>query len=312
MVHLSRMIWTMLKKTIAEFAQDDCLQMAAALAYYTVFSLPPLLVLVIMIAGVQFGEDAVQGRVQEEVTRLVGPQAAEQVQTMISNASESLAGGGNFWATLLGVAALVFGATGAFAQLQKALNRAWNVQPDPERSGVKNFLLKRALSFGMILGTGFLLLVSLTLSALLTAIGTGLQEWLPGLPINLSRALDFALSFAVITVLFAAIFRILPDARISWRDVWIGAATTAVLFVVGKMAIGFYLGQSDPGSVFGAAGSLALVLLWIYFSALLLLLGAEFTQVWARRHGEAIVPSRGAVRVVRETHRIDSKKATPP
>lgn len=290
--------WTILKKTYGEFQQDDCLQMAAALAYYTIFSLPPLLVIIITIAGLQLGEEAVQGKVEQEIEQMIGAEAAEQVQTMISSASQSLSEEGTFWTGILGIGALLFGATGAFAQLQKALNRAWSVQPD--RSGILNFLLKRALSFGMIVTTGFLLLVSLTLSTLLTALGSELQSWIPGFPLSLTKVLDAALSLTVITALFAAIFRILPDARIGWRDVFTGAAATALLFVAGKTLIGFYLGQSDPGSMFGAAGSLALVLLWIYLSAVLLLLGAEFTQVWARRHGKAIRPASGAVSVVRE------------
>lgn len=305
MARLPTSAWILLKTTINEFQQDDCMHMAAALAYYTVFSLPPLLVLVITIASIQFGEEMVQGRITQEMSQVVGEQGAEQVQTMISNASRSLAERGSTLPTLLGAAALIFGATGAFAQLQKALNQAWGVRPDPDRSGIITFLLKRALSFGMIVGTGFLLLVSLTLSTVITAIGSELQEWLPGMPLNLSRMLDFAMSLAVITVLFAAIFRILPDARIFWREVWTGAMATAGLFVAGKMLIGLYLGQSDPGSVFGAAGSLALVMLWIYLSAVILLLGAEFTQVWARRYGKAILPSKGAVRVVRETRQLD-------
>jgi membrane protein len=290
--------WTILKRTYGEFQQDDCLQMAAALAYYTIFSLPPLLVIIISIAGLQLGEEAVQGRVEQEIEQIIGAEAAEQVQTMISNASQSLSEEGSIWTGILGIGALLFGATGAFAQLQKALNRAWSVQPG--RSGILNFLLKRALSFGMIVTTGFLLLVSLALSTLLTAIGSELQTWIPGFPLSLTKVLDVALSLTVITALFAAIFRILPDARINWRDVFTGAAVTALLFVAGKTLIGFYLGQSDPGSMFGAAGSLALVLLWIYLSAVLLLLGAEFTQVWARRHGKSIRPSSGAVSVVRE------------
>lgn len=296
--------WRVLTRTIDEFSRDDCMQMAAALAYYTVFSLPPLLVLLIAFAGTQFEEQAVQGRIEQEITQVVGPEAASQVQTMISNAGRSMRGEGGFWASVLGISALLFGATSAFAQLQKALNRAWNVAPDPNRSGITNFLLKRALSFGMILVTGFLLLVSLALSAVLSALGSGLQEWVPWLPLNVSKVLDVGLSLTVITVLFAAIFRILPDARIAWRDVWIGAAATAALFVAGKTLIGVYIGHSDPGSMFGAAGSLVLVLLWIYFSSVILLFGAEFAQVWARRHGEAIRPSEGAVRIRRKPDEV--------
>ncbi|MEX0599929.1 MAG: YihY/virulence factor BrkB family protein [Rhodothermales bacterium] len=299
----SRTAWSILKETVDEFMADDCLQMAAAVAFYTVFSLPPLLVLIVTFAGVQLGEEAVQGRLAAEITQVVGSDAAGQIQMMVSNASHSLAGGGSFWAMLIGVVALVAGATGAFHQLQRALNRAWGVQPAPDRSSIATFFVKRALSFGMILGTGFLLVVSLALSTTLTAIGSNLQELVPGLPLSLSKVMDFAVSVALITTLFAAMYRILPDARISWRDVWTGAGVTGALFVVGKMATGIYLGQSNPGSVFGAAGSFALVLLWIYYSAVLVLLGAEFTQVWARRHGEALRPSKGAVRVSREIQR---------
>lgn len=298
------MIWQVIVKTINEFRQDDCMQMAGALAFFTVFSLPPLLVLVITVAGLQFGEEAVQGRIESEISAVIGVEAAEQVQTMISNAGQSLAGDGGLMATMIGGVALLFGATTAFAQLQNALNRAWNVAPNPDRSGILNYLIKRVLSFGMILVTGFLLLVSLLMSAMLSAIGSGLINLAPWLPLQMSRIIDFSLSLLMITLLFAAIFRVLPDARIAWRDVWTGAFVTALLFVAGKMLIGVYIGHSDPGSTYGAAGSLVLVLLWIYLSSILLLLGAEFAQVWARRHGEEIRPSKGAVKVKRKTFKL--------
>src|SRR5690606_32263226 len=291
-VHKS--IWEIIKQTWKEFSEDDCPQMAGALAYYTVFSLPPLLVLVIIIAGLAFGRQAVEGHVEREIAGLIGPSAAEQIQTMISNASQRLEAGGGLIPTIIGVGALIFGATGAVAQLQKALNRAWEVQPAPSRSGIITFLFKRLLSFGMIIGTGFLLLVSLLLSAIVSAFGNRLQEYLPDAFVDLPTILDFVLSFAVITVLFAAIFKILPDAKIRWRDVWVGAGVTAALFVVGKVLIGLYIGRSNPGSMFGAAGSLVLVLLWIYYSSLIMLIGAEFTQVWAKRFGERIMPSKNA------------------
>lgn len=277
--------------------------MAAALAYYTVFSLPPILVLVILVASTFFGESAVEGRVAEEIDALVGPQAANQIQTMISNARAQLDQGGSRLTAIVGTGALIFGATGAFAQLQRALNRAWGVQYAPERGGIWAFLLKRVISFGMIIGVGFLLLVSLVLSAVVSWLGNQLEEILPIIPLDVQAALDFMLSVSVITVLFAAIFKVLPDAKIAWRDVWVGAGFTAALFVFGKVAMGLYLGRSDPGSVFGAAGSLALVLLWIYFSSIVVLMGAEFTQVWARTRGKQIVPASGAVRVIRQTRR---------
>ncbi len=309
-VHKS--VWTVIKQTFSEFLEDDCLQMAGALAYYTVFSLPPLLVLVIIVAGVAFGRQAVEGHLEQEIASLVGSEAAVQVQTMVSSTSERLQSGDGLIPTVLGAAAVIFGATGAFAQLQKALNRAWEVRPSPERPGIITFLIKRLLSFGMILGTGFLLLVSLLLSAAISAFGNRVQDYLPDAPVDIPTVLDFSLSIVVITVLFAAIFKVLPDARIKWRDVWTGAGVTAALFVIGKVVIGVYIGRSNPGSMFGAAGSLVLVLLWIYYSSIMLLLGAEFTQVWARRYGKQIQPSEGATRIVRTTHDLGSAENPDP
>lgn len=292
-------IWEVVKQTAEEFQQDDCPRMAAALAYYTVFSLPPLLFLVIMIAGFALPENAAREAITNEITNVVGPETAGEIGTMIDAASDRAHAGGGLFVTILGAFAFVFGATGAFAQLQAALNKAWQVAPDPEQGGLKNFVFKRLLSFGMILGTGFLLLVSLGVSALVTALGSTIEAYLPaGITSWVPRLLDLAASLGIITILFAALFKILPDAEIRWQDVWTGAGVTAILFVLGKFAIGFYLGRSDPGSAYGAAGSLAIVLIWIYFSSMMLLLGAEFTQVWARRFGKRIRPSRGAVRVV--------------
>lgn len=290
-----------LKTTFTEFSNDDCPRMAAALAYYTVFSLPPLLVLIILLAGSIWGQQAIQGQIETQIADLIGPQAADQVQTMIRSASEKLAESGGLVATLLGLGALLFGATGAFAQLQGALNQAWEVEPDPEAGGLKNFVFKRLLSFGMILGVAFLLLVSLVVSAVISVVLAHAQELLPqGISGVLLWAVNTALTFGIITLLFAALFKILPDADIDWRDVWAGAAVTALLFTAGKFLLSFYLGRSDPGGAFGAAGSLAIILVWIYYSSMILLLGAEFTQVWVRHHGKEIRPAKGAVRFVTE------------
>lgn len=295
-------ILEIVKQTFKEFSEDDCPRMAAALSYYTIFSLPPLLFLIIMIAGFVFSASAAQEALTSEIEGVVGADTAAQIGTMISSASEQATSDSGLIMTILGGLAFVFGATGAFAQLQDALNRAWEVAPDPERGGIIHFVFKRFLSFGMILATGFLLLVSLALSAAVSAIGSSIEEYLPaGIGPWVPRALDFIVSLALITLLFAAIFKFLPDARIRWREVWTGAFVTAVLFVVGKFGIGFYLGQSNPGSAYGAAGSLAIILLWMYLSAMILLIGAEFTQVWARRLGKRIEPSKGAVRMIRTT-----------
>ncbi|HUH12309.1 MAG TPA: YihY/virulence factor BrkB family protein [Longimicrobiales bacterium] len=286
----------LIKQTFREFMDDDAPRLAAALSYYTVFALPPLLVLLIVLLGAVFEPSAVEQAMEGQVRSTIGAEAADAIQTMIENASRP--GSGGLLATLLSIAALLFGASGAFAQLQRALNTAWGVEPDPESGGVMGFISKRVLSLGMILAVGFLLVVFLVVSAVLSAVGESLTQFLPsGLSGALLQALNAAISLAVITVLFAAIFKVLPDAVIRWKDVWMGAAVTALLFVVGKFALGFYISRSDPGSAYGAAGSLAVILVWIYFSSMIVLLGAEFTQVWARRKGQRVEPEEGAVRV---------------
>ena len=297
-------IWRTLSGTINEFLNDDCMSMAAALAYYTVFSLPPLLLIVITIAGSVFGSAAVQGRIDDQIRGLIGPSAAQQVQTMIAQVKLS---GSTGPAAVFGAIALAFAATTAFAQLQSSLNRAWEVEPAPTGYGVRNFLLKRVLSFGMILAIGFLLLVSLALSAAITGFSAALNSYLPAfLSARLLHIVSAVFSFAVIGGLFAAMYKVLPDAEVEWRDVSVGAVVTAALFNLGKYLVGLYLGNSSVLTPYGAAGSLALILLWTYYSAMIFLLGAEFTQVWAQRHGRPITPQPGAVRVVREKRRVDS------
>ena len=285
-----------IKETFAEFSDDNCTTMAAALAYYTVFSLPPLLIIIIAVAGIVLSPQEVEQAIQQQAGSLVGQGGAEQIQTMVENAGNL--GQKGIIGIVLGVAGLLFGATGAFAQLQTALNRAWEIMPDPEGGGIIRTVLKRVLSLGMVLGIAFLLLVSLVLSAMLSALSGWLAQFLPG---GISSAalfvLDAAVSLAVITLLFAAIFKVLPDAKVAWKDVWLGGFVTALLFVVGKFAIGFYLGQSNPGEAFGAAGSLALILVWIYYSSMIVFLGAEFTQSWATNKGEGIEPDEDAVRM---------------
>jgi membrane protein len=295
----------MLKQTLSEFSNDDCTSMAAALAYYTVFSLPPLLLLIITLAGLFVDPSHVQQAIQQQAGGLIGSSGAQQIQTMIESASQRVQGGGSAWTLVLAVGGLLFGATGAFAQLQQTLNRAWEIAPDPEEGGLMNFLGKRVLSLGMVLAIAFLLLVSLLLSAAISALSGYLTQWLPaGIGSSLLFVVNASVSLLIITLLFAAIFKVLPDARIAWKDVWVGAFSTALLFVVGKLLIGLYLGQSNPGEAFGAAGSLALILVWVYYSALIVFLGAEFTQIWARTKGAGIKPDAGAVRVVEEKRHI--------
>lgn len=281
--------FTLLKKTFEEFTQDDCPRMAAALAYYTVFSLPPLLVLIIVLAGALWGQEAVQGEIENQIGGLIGPEAATQVQTMIRHASEKMAGSGGLIATLLGIGALLFGATGAFAQLQDALNRAWEVGPDPQAGGIKNFIFKRLLSFGMILGIAFLLILSLAVSTALPIILGSLGLSLP--------FIDFGVTLVTHIVLFALIYKVLPDAHIRWSDVLVGASMTALLFAIGKFGISRYLAYSSVGSAYGTAGSMVVLLLWVYYSAVIFFFGAELTQAYARVFGRQIVPKSYAVRV---------------
>jgi membrane protein len=293
----------LLKHTFKEFSADDCPTMAAALSYYTVFSLPPLLVLLLSLLGAVVDPQDIQGNIEAQMRDAMGPAGAAQVQTILTNAARPGAGG--LLPGVLSVAALLLGATGVFGQLQAALNKAWGVAPDPAKGGIRTMLLKRVFGIGMVLGLAFILLVSLVVSAMLSAFGEQLGRFLPeGLSAPVLEAINFLGSLAVIALLFAAIFKVLPDARIAWGDVRVGAVVTALLFVAGKFALGLYLGRSNPGEVFGAAGALALMLVWIYYSSMIVLLGAEFTQVWADRRGRGITPEQGAVRVVRETRRL--------
>jgi membrane protein len=293
----------MVKDTFKEFSEDDCPTMAAALSYYTVFSLPPLLVLLLTLLGAVMDPQDLQGNLEAQMRSAMGPSGAEQVHTILANADRPGAGG--LVPTILSVVALLLGATGVFGQLQAALNKAWGVAPDPEKGGIKNMVLKRMFGIGMVFGLAFILLVSLVVSAVLSAFGDELGRFLPsGLSAPVLEAINFVGSLAVISLLFGAIFKVLPDAEIGWRDVAVGAVVTALLFVAGKFALGLYLGRSNPGEAFGAAGALALMLVWIYYSSMIVLLGAEFTQTWAERRGSGIVPEKGAVRVVRETRRL--------
>jgi membrane protein len=270
--------------------------MGAALAYYTTFSIAPLLLVVVAVAGLFLGREAVEGKLYEQIQGLVGSGAAEQISTMLRNANQNRSDG--ILGTVIGLGAILFGATTAFAQLQAALNRAWQVKPNPRLGGIRNFIMKRLLSLGMVLSIGFLLLVSLVMSAALAGFNQWSGSMLPGfLSARLVQALHFLFSFALVTLLFAAIFKVLPDAEIGWRSVWVGAVLTALLFTVGKFLIGVYLGQSGTASTYGAAGSLIVIILWVYYASLIVLMGAEFTQVWAESRGSFVQPEEGATHV---------------
>jgi membrane protein len=283
----------LVKRSGKEFFRDEGPRYAAALSYYTVFALGPLLALLLLLAGFIWDPNDVRGAIEYQIRDLIGPEASREVLAMIAHRDPT--GGEGPLATMVGLAILIFGATGTFLQLQDALNRAWNVEPDPAKGGIKNFIMKRIFSFGLILGIVFLLIVSLAVTAVVTALG---QRVAGGLPEKLMLVLNFVFAFAVITVLFAAMYKVLPDAKIGWRDVWVGATGTSLLFVLGKFLIGLYIGQSDPGSAFGAAGTLAVILLWIYYASHIVLFGAEFTQAWAEKFGGGIRPEKGASKTV--------------
>jgi membrane protein len=296
----------LIKESFKGWKKDGALDLGAALAYYTIFSLAPLLLIVTAVAGLVWGREAVQGQLVGQMQGIVGPQGGQAIQTMVANAGKQ---GGGVLATILGLATILFGATGVFVQLQSALDRIWNVEPKPG-AGIWSFIRTRMISFGMILGIGFLLLVSLVVTAAVAAAGKWATGMLPGGE-TLVNILTFAVSFALITLLFAMIYKVLPDVEIGWRDVWIGAAVTALLFTIGKFLIGFYLAHSTVASTYGAAGSLVVLLLWIYYSSQILFLGAEFTQVYATRYGSQIRPSEHAV-PVKETRRVVSPREWPP
>lgn len=289
-------VWRVVKDTFRDFGEDEGTRLAAALSYFTVFSIPPLLVLIVAILGAVLDPGDVEELLAGQAGRVMGP-AGEELRNIMQAAEQP--GGGRGLASVLGIAGLIFGATGAFMQLQGALNRIWEVKPDPGQGGIRRVLLKRVFSLGMLLTLVFLLLVSLVLTTFLEAFGESLAEVLPA-PLSgaFLTLLTLGATLLVVTALFALVFKYMPDAVVSWRDVRVGAFTTAVLFLIGKYALTVYLGRSDPGSAFGAAGSLALLLVWIYYSAIIVFLGAEFTQAWAHAHGREIIPEPGAVRVV--------------
>jgi membrane protein len=275
-----RAISALLKVAFLEWSRDRAPRMGAALAYYTIFSLAPLLIIAVAIAGLAFGMEAAQGEIAGQIQGLIGRDGAKAVQSMIQSAHKPFHG---VIGSLIGVFVMFLGASGVFSEMQDALNSIWHVNPD-SKAGVLNLIKERFLSFGMVLGIGFLLLVSLLLSALLAAIVEYVGSIFPVLAVLL-ESLDFLLSLLSITVLFAMIFKLLPNIKIAWSDVWVGAALTSLLFTAGKFVIGFYIGKSVSASAYGAAGSLVVVVAWIYYSALLLYFGAEFTRVYARTLG---------------------------
>jgi membrane protein len=276
-----RDLWSLVKEAVSAWIEDYAPSMGAALAYYALFSIAPMLLIVVAVAGLFFGADEVRGALGVQLAGLLGPQGAQAVEEMLNAANRPTEGGA---AALLSGAVLLVAATTVFAELQSALDRIWQAPAREPTSGLWSLVRARLLSFGMILAIAFLLLISLVVSAMLSAVGKWWGSFLGGWE-AVAHAVHFVFSLALITVLFALIYKFIPRARIHWRDVWIGAAITALFFTVGKMVIGLYIGKSDVASSFGAAGSVAVLMVWVYYSTQLFLLGAEFTWVYAHRFG---------------------------
>jgi membrane protein len=297
-------LWQFAKTVVTQWLEDQPFQLASSLSYYTLFSLAPLLIIAIAVAGLVFGREAAQNQVVETLRGLIGQDSAKAVQDMIQNASNKPKTG--VISTILGVVALLFGAGGVVGQLQTSINMIWGVAAKSGQ-GVWGIIRTRFLSFAMVLAVGFLLLVSLAITAFVAGLSQVMGSLLGGAKI-IAHVSELVVSFGLVTVLFAMIYKFLPDVQIRWRDVWIGAALTSVLFTIGKFLIGLYLGTSGVTSIFGAAGSLITVLLWVFYSALIFFLGAEFTQVYATHYGSEVVPADNAESIASATE----KRQTPP
>lgn len=287
------------RQTGSAFVEDNALKLSASLSYYTIFALGPLLMIIISLAGIVYRQDAVEGRIYGELNGLVGPAAATQVQDIITSLRNTQA---TTTGAIVGGVLLFIGATGVFTEMQDSINYIWSVRAKPKKGWLK-FLINRLLSFSLVLGLGFLLLVSLVASALMDLLSERLLRVFPRYDVEMFAGLNMVLLVAVITGLFAIIYKVLPDAIISWRDAFIGAAFTAALFLLGKLGISYYLGAANLGVTYGAAASIIILLIWVYYSSLILYFGAEFTKVFALHAGHGIRPTDTAVFIIKKEAR---------
>jgi membrane protein len=283
-----RNIFALSKSAFKQWYDKDPFRESAVIAYYSIFSLPGLLVVIITVAGFIFGRDAVNNNVATQITNTLGADTAEQIQNMIIKASVS---NNSVWATIIGVATIIVGATGVFAQFQKSLNTIWEVKTDPSKSGLWSIVRVRLFSFGMIVSIAFILLVSLVISALLSAFGNWLSGHFSDTFVVLLQVVNVIISLNILAVLFALMFKIFPDAKIKWRHVWIGAFVTAFLFEIGKYGLGLYFGKANPASGYGTAGSIILILLWVSYSSMIVFYGAEFTHAYANMFSGKVPPT---------------------
>jgi len=290
----SRNIGYLFKETFNGFIADDGVKLSAALSYYTIFSLPPLLLIIISLTGFFFGAEAVRGEIFGQINGLVGNDAAMQIQDIIKNVKLSHS---STFATTVSIIILLIGASGVFVEIQDSINFIWGIKAKPKR-GVVKFIKNRLMSFSMIGSVGFLMLVGLIINSLMDVMNKRLAMFFPKDTIYLFYALNLLLVFMIITLLFTVIFKTLPDGKLVLRDCIIGASFTAFLFMIGKFAIGAYLGHSTIASVYGTAGSVILILVWVYYSAIILYFGAEFTKVFAETHGKKIIPNEYSVQII--------------
>ncbi|MEX1240485.1 MAG: YihY/virulence factor BrkB family protein [Cyclobacteriaceae bacterium] len=291
-----RKFWLIVRQAFTEFINDNGLKCSASLSYYTIFALGPVLVIIISLAGIFFGRDAVEGKIYWQIKGLVGNGAALQIQEIIGNIEESHVSQSG---AIVGFVFLLIGATGVFTEMQDSINYIWSIKTKPKKSIVKLFF-DRLLSFSLIISFGFILMVSLAVHALIDLLHERLKLWFDDATVFVFQAMNYAILFVVITTLFAIIFKVLPDARIRWKDSYVGAVFTAVLFLVGKFLIGFYVGNSNIGLTFGAAASVVIILLWVYYTSIILYFGAEFTKIYTMNFGGGIVPEKTAVFIIKQ------------
>lgn len=287
--------WKILKQSVTEFLNDNCIKLSASLSYYTIFALGPTLIIIISFAGIFLGRDAVEGKLYGEIKNVVGAAAAAQVQSIIANLQHN---DQTVVAAIIGVVLLILGATGVFTEIQGSINYIWSIRAKPKKGWLK-FLINRLISFSLVVSCGFILLVSLTINAIMELLNEKLQVYFKSVTIVVFYVFNLVLIFAIITALFAIIFKVLPDATIRWKDVIIGASFTALLFMLGKFLISLYIGKSNVGLTYGAAGSIIVILVWVYYSSLILYFGAEFTKIYSIQHGAGIKPTQTAVFIIK-------------
>jgi membrane protein len=288
--------WLVFKQAATEFLSDNGMKLSASLSYYTVFSLGPLLVIIISLAGILFGRDAVRGKLFFQINGLLGSEAARQIQEIIQNIEKSQM---DTSGAIVGIVVLVIGASGVFAEMQDSINYIWAIKAKPKKGWLK-LLTNRFISFSLIISVGFLLMVSLAVHALLDLLHDRLLHFFDNVTVYIFQGFNYAILFAVVSTLFAIIFKVMPDGKIRWRDAYTGASFTAILFLIGKFLIGFYLGKSSIGVTYGAAASIIIILLWVYYSSIILFFGAEFTKVYTINYGKGIIPDKTAVFILKQ------------